>query len=235
MRIACRKYVLPSFTRRCDLPKHNGRKPLVNFRLAGPTALEPATSGVVPVPAGEPATLFVVAEEGPFAMMRVPRDDAKCRLQVHLPTSTSSLLIRAQTTDGKTMPPFSLLMRYNGELVPTEVAEELGEIQGLRRDGAGQRGAPAKHPQRQLRVLALPLASGGGVDRGRRLDVPRPDSGECADGRKQDRREVRQPERAALTLVQSPGTVFPMNTTKSSYFPNNSPMWKAETVLHDNV
>ena len=86
----------------------------------------------VPVPAGEAATLFVVPEEGPFAMMRVPRDDEKRRLQVYVPSSTSSLLIRAQTTDGKTMPPFSLLMRYNGELVPTEVAEELAEVQGLR-------------------------------------------------------------------------------------------------------
>ncbi len=84
----------------------------------------------VPVPAGEPSTLFVVALEGPFAMMRVPRNDDKRRLQVDLP-SASSLLIRAQTTDGKTMPPFSLLMRYDGELMPTEVAEQLTEMQGL--------------------------------------------------------------------------------------------------------
>jgi len=85
----------------------------------------------VPVPDGESATLFVVAEEGPFAMMRVPNNGDKRRLQVYVPSSTSSLLIRAQTTDGKTMPPFSLLMRYNGELVPTEVAEELTDVQGL--------------------------------------------------------------------------------------------------------
>jgi hypothetical protein len=85
----------------------------------------------VPVPAGEPATLFVVAEEGPFAMMRVPRSDETRRLQVYLSSSTSSLLIRAQTTDGTAMPPFSLLMRYNGELMPPEVAEELAAVQGL--------------------------------------------------------------------------------------------------------
>ena len=89
----------------------------------------------VPVPPGESATLFVVAEEGPFAMVRVPRGvesgvDDKRRLEVYLP-STSSLLIRAQTTDGKSMPPFSLLMRYDGELVPPEVAEYLTEMQGL--------------------------------------------------------------------------------------------------------
>ncbi|HEY0143799.1 MAG TPA: carboxypeptidase regulatory-like domain-containing protein [Thermoanaerobaculia bacterium] len=84
----------------------------------------------VPVPAGESATLFVVSEDGPFAMMRVPRDHETQRLQIHLPSS-SSLLIRAQTTDGKSMPPFSLLMRYNGEFLPTELAEELNAVQGL--------------------------------------------------------------------------------------------------------
>ncbi|HEX6158913.1 MAG TPA: carboxypeptidase-like regulatory domain-containing protein, partial [Thermoanaerobaculia bacterium] len=83
----------------------------------------------VPVPADGPATLFVVAEEGPFAMMRVPRPEEK-RLQIHLPSPPSSLLIRAQTTDGKAMPPFSLLMRYNGEFLPTELAEELAALQG---------------------------------------------------------------------------------------------------------
>lgn len=86
----------------------------------------------VPVPPGEPATLFVVAEEGPFAMMRVPRNDAKGRLEIYLPSLASSLLIRAQTTEGTAMPPFSLLMRYDGELMPAEVAEELTEVQGLR-------------------------------------------------------------------------------------------------------
>jgi hypothetical protein len=85
----------------------------------------------VPVPAGESATLFVVAEQGPFAMVRIPRNDEKRRLEIYLPLFTSSLLIRAQTTDGKTMPPFSLLMRYDGELMPTEVAEELAAVQGL--------------------------------------------------------------------------------------------------------
>ena len=84
----------------------------------------------VPVPAGEPSTLFVVAAEGPFAMMRVPRNNDQRRLQVDLPPA-SSLLIRALRTDGTTMPPFSLLMRYDGELMPTEVAEQLTETQGL--------------------------------------------------------------------------------------------------------
>ncbi len=98
------------------------------LRARGTTDEEGRAS--VPVPAREPATLFVIAEEGPFAMMRVPRDDEQRRLKVYLPPA-SSLLIRALTTEGQTMPPFSLLMRYDGELVPSEVAEQLTEVQGL--------------------------------------------------------------------------------------------------------
>jgi hypothetical protein len=86
----------------------------------------------VPVPPGESATLFVVAEEGPFAVMRVPRYEEKRRLEVYVPSSVSSLLISAETVDGESLLPFSLLMRYNGELMPTEVAEVLAEVQGVR-------------------------------------------------------------------------------------------------------
>lgn len=85
----------------------------------------------VAMPAGEAATLFVVPREGLFGMQRVSREGEKGRLKIYLPRASSSLLIRATTTAGGAMPPFSLLMRYNGELVPTEVAEALTAVQGL--------------------------------------------------------------------------------------------------------
>ena len=85
----------------------------------------------VAVPVGETATLFVVPEEGLFGMQRLSRNEEKGRLKIYLPRASSSLLIRATTTAGGAMPPFSLLMRYNGELVPTEVAEALTAAQGL--------------------------------------------------------------------------------------------------------
>jgi len=86
----------------------------------------------IPVPEGEAATLFVVAPERPFGVLRVARGVEKGRLQVHLPPTSSSLMIRALTLDGKPMPPFNLLMRFNGELVPPVVADELQALQGLR-------------------------------------------------------------------------------------------------------
>lgn len=85
----------------------------------------------IAAPAGEAVTLFVVGKEGPFGILRVPREQTKGRLPIYLPRSTSSLLIRARTTTGEPMPPFSLLMRYDGELVPPEVADELTAVQGL--------------------------------------------------------------------------------------------------------
>ena len=104
---------------------------VANGKLRARTTTDEDGRASVAVPADETATLFVVAEEGPFGMIRVPREQEKGRLPIYLPRSTSSLLIRAQTTTGGTMPPFSLLMRYNGELVPPEVAEELTAVQGL--------------------------------------------------------------------------------------------------------
>ncbi|HUR79630.1 MAG TPA: carboxypeptidase-like regulatory domain-containing protein, partial [Thermoanaerobaculia bacterium] len=84
----------------------------------------------IAVPADQPATLFAISKEGPFAMVRASRENG--RLRIYLPATSSSLQLRTRTTDGRTMPPFSLLMRFNGELVPAEVADELAAVQGLR-------------------------------------------------------------------------------------------------------
>ena len=86
----------------------------------------------IAVPEGESATLFVVPPDGTFGVQRIARDQERGRVRVYLPAPSSSLLIRARTTDNREMPPFSLLMRYNGELMPVAVAEELGEVLGLR-------------------------------------------------------------------------------------------------------
>jgi hypothetical protein len=85
----------------------------------------------IAAPADEAVTLFVVGKEGPFGMLRVPREQTTGRLPIYLSGSTSSLQIRTQTMTGETMPPLSLLMRYDGELVPPEVGEELSAVQGL--------------------------------------------------------------------------------------------------------
>lgn len=84
----------------------------------------------VAVPADEDATLFVIPSSGAFGVHRVAKN-ASDALRVALPPASSSLLIRTHTSNGADMPPFSLLMRYDGAVVPPEVAEELAFTQGL--------------------------------------------------------------------------------------------------------
>jgi 5-hydroxyisourate hydrolase-like protein (transthyretin family) len=88
------------------------------------TTDEDGRAGIA-VPEREAAMLFVLLPDGGFGVLPVARDHAGGRLRVDLPPASSSLLIRARTTAGAEMPPFSLLMRYNGALIPREAAEEL--------------------------------------------------------------------------------------------------------------
>jgi Carboxypeptidase regulatory-like domain len=84
----------------------------------------------VAVPADEDATLFIVPRVGAFGVQRVAKS-VSGSLDVHLPPASSSLLIRTRTFTGAEMPPFSLLMRYNGAVVPPEIADALASAQGL--------------------------------------------------------------------------------------------------------
>jgi hypothetical protein len=85
----------------------------------------------IAVPEKETTSLFVIPNEGAFIVFPMVRADGS-RLTLHLLPATSSLRIRARTTEGKPMPPFSLLMRFNGDLMPLEIADELMAVQGLR-------------------------------------------------------------------------------------------------------
>ncbi len=77
------------------------------------------------------ATLFVIPNERSFGVMRLDHAGGS-QVSLHLPPASSSLRIRARTTDDKAMPSFSLLMRYNGDLMPLEISDELTALQGVR-------------------------------------------------------------------------------------------------------
>lgn len=85
----------------------------------------------VAIPEQEGAVLFVIPPEGGFTVAHIAREWDGSRVRVDLPRASSSLFIRARTTNGAEMPPFSLLMRYNGAVVPIEILEELTAVQGL--------------------------------------------------------------------------------------------------------
>ena len=84
----------------------------------------------LPVPTSEAATLFAIPNEGAFAVMRLNPTNVE-PVTLHLPRAGSSLRIRARTTNGQPMPPFSLLLRYEGEIMPLVISEELAAVQGL--------------------------------------------------------------------------------------------------------
>ena len=48
-----------------------------------------------------------------------------------MPAANASLEVATLTTDGGALPDVSLLMRYNGQLLPPEVAAELQRQQGV--------------------------------------------------------------------------------------------------------
>ncbi|HEV7919771.1 MAG TPA: carboxypeptidase-like regulatory domain-containing protein [Thermoanaerobaculia bacterium] len=88
----------------------------------------------LPTPADAGSTAFVVGEDGALAIRHFGRaaDEASSEVErIVVPAATSSLELVTLTTDGEAIPDIALLMRYNGELVPPEVATE------LRREAAG--------------------------------------------------------------------------------------------------
>ena len=84
----------------------------------------------VAAPTDDDATLFIVPRTGSFGVQRIAKT-VSGSLEVHLSPASSSLVIRTRTSTGADMPPFSLLLRYNGAVVPLEIAEALAATQGL--------------------------------------------------------------------------------------------------------
>ena len=136
-------------SREIDIPLDGGRSipitvldadehPVANatvFAVAGARRRSRATTDEngttnLAIPTNEASSLFVIPDAGGFATMQLAPTQSG-RLTVHLPRAASSLRIRARTTDGKPMPNFSLLMRYNGDVMPLEISDELSVVQGL--------------------------------------------------------------------------------------------------------
>jgi hypothetical protein len=87
----------------------------------------------IATPAGEQSTLYVFPREGSLVIrpLSAALDDAATTTRIVVPAASSSLELATLTTDGGAIPDVSLLMRYNGELLPPEVAAELQRQQGF--------------------------------------------------------------------------------------------------------
>jgi len=87
---------------------------------------------VVGTPA-DASTLYVLPREGSLLIQRMDggANASGDTLRVVVPAPTSSLSIAALSTEGAPLPGLMLLMRYNGELVPPEVARHMRGRQGV--------------------------------------------------------------------------------------------------------
>jgi hypothetical protein len=87
---------------------------------------------MVATPPGENSTFYALPNEGSLAVKRVAaHSDPADPLRIVVPAGSSSLEIATLTTDGGAVPTVSLLVRYNGELIPPEVAREMHRYQGV--------------------------------------------------------------------------------------------------------
>jgi hypothetical protein len=91
---------------------------------------------------GEASTLYVLPREGSLTIRRLEggANASGETVRILVPPPASSLQIAAISTDGVPLPGLTLLMRYNGDLVPPEVARHLRSRQGisLQTDDQGQ-------------------------------------------------------------------------------------------------
>jgi hypothetical protein len=88
----------------------------------------------IATPADAPSTVYVIPSDGSFAIrrFRAPMDEVSSDpVTVRLAPPRSSLRMRTLTTAGATVPNVKLLLRYDGELIPTPIAHALERVGGL--------------------------------------------------------------------------------------------------------
>lgn len=83
----------------------------------------------IAAPASGQSVLFVFPREGSFVTRRLGSDEASVRVDV--PPPGASLHIATLTTDGAAVPNVDLLVRFNGEIVPPDVLDQLARLQGI--------------------------------------------------------------------------------------------------------
>lgn len=81
-------------------------------------------------PVDEESRVYVFPREGSIAIQTIPAAKSKSAIRVVVPPATASLEVQTRTTDGAAMPEVKLLVRFNGEVIPPEVATERQRAQG---------------------------------------------------------------------------------------------------------
>lgn len=80
------------------------------------------------VPEGQARDVYVVPREGSFGMIRVPSTPLETTFR--LPMGASRIELRAESESHQPIPNVSVVMRFNRQLLPGDVVQTLGRIQG---------------------------------------------------------------------------------------------------------
>ena len=102
-------------------------KGIVQTRLSATDA-----SGVaeILVPDGETRDVYVIPRDGSFGIARVTSQSAEP--SIRLSRATSRIEIRAESESHQPIPNVAVVVRYNRQLLPREVVQELRRMQGAR-------------------------------------------------------------------------------------------------------
>jgi Carboxypeptidase regulatory-like domain len=79
----------------------------------------------IATPSGSASVVWILPPNGSLAAVRFDGDDVRTAHRIVVPEATASLNVDTLLTEGTPLPNVSLLMRYNGELVPPDVARLL--------------------------------------------------------------------------------------------------------------
>lgn len=100
----------------------------------------------VPLAASAPTMLYVFPKQGSFAITRI-LSESKEERRVVVPEGTASLQLRTTDTQGRPVGDVRFLLRFNGELIPPEVASWAERRTGLpTRTNAGGEASFARMP-----------------------------------------------------------------------------------------
>jgi hypothetical protein len=100
------------------------------------SSTDPAGQVRIPVPDGETHDVFVVPREGSFAFATVGAGSDAITLLV--PPPSSRILVRTESTDKEPIPNVSVMVRYNGRVLPPELLEAMVTLHGSRANSDSQ-------------------------------------------------------------------------------------------------
>lgn len=103
----------------------------VNQAVTGTLTTDPLGRAVAHTPERQSCVLYVVPQQGSFAIVRLPSDPGNEETLITVREGTATLELHATTSSGEPLPYLHFVMRFDGEMIPFEVAQTLELQRGV--------------------------------------------------------------------------------------------------------